>query len=73
MSKFKQEFPKLSSNEHLLATLIFAGLSSHSICLITNTPKIETYRNRKSRLKRIIENSDTIYKHEFLDAISNPL
>ena len=58
MSKFREQFPKLSARQYQCTLLIFAGFSASSICALLNYPSDGAYRTERSRLRRMIEQSD---------------
>ncbi len=66
ISQFRSDFPELSEKDMQLAILIFSNMSSHTIALILGIQRIETVRMRKSRLKKIVEQTTSTYRDRYL-------
>lgn len=66
MTSFRKDFPHLAEKDVQLAIQIFSKMSSHTICIILGLPNLETFRNRKSRLKRTIEKTDSALRDTYL-------
>lgn len=66
MHHFRNDFPKISEQELKLAILIFSNIGSHTISLILNLPNLEALRNRKTRLKKNIERTESPYREIYL-------
>lgn len=67
IDRFLHDFPTVTEQELKLIILIFSNVGSHTICLILRIPNLETLRNRKARLKRNIEKSDSQFRDIYLN------
>ncbi len=65
MTRFREDFPKLSNVQYRLALYLFCGLSLQSISVFTGTELRNIYVY-KSRLKGVITKSDCVRKEEYL-------
>lgn len=65
MTRFREDFPKLSNAQYRLALYLFCGLSLQSISVFTGTELRNIYVY-KSRLKGVITKSDCVRKEEYL-------
>ena len=72
ITRLKEQFPQFKEKDILFLTLIFAGFSPRSVCLFTDI-KIGNYYNKKTRIRRKIESSNTPDKDFFLASIDNAL
>ncbi len=72
IARLKYQFPQFKEKDILFLTLIFAGFSPRSVCLFTDI-KIGNYYNKKARIKRKIEASNSPDKTLFISAIDNTL
>ena len=71
MVNFRTDFPSISDKELQFAVLIFSRMSSHTICIILDIPNLETFRTRKSRLKKMIEQIESHFKDLYLQKFNN--
>ena len=69
IDKLETQLPKLKENDLKFITLILAGFSPRSICLLTDI-KIGNYYNKWTRLKARISDSDAPDKELFLSIFS---
>lgn len=67
MSQFRSDFPEISESEIQLAILIFSNMSSHTIALMLGIQRIETVRMRKSRLKKVVEQTVSPNRDRYLE------
>ena len=71
MHDFRNDFKSLPEKDLQFATLIFSKMSSHTICIVLDIPNLETFRTRKSRLKKVIEQSHAQKRDIYLQKFSN--
>lgn len=65
VEKLRAQFPSLKEEDITFLTLIFAGLSQRTVCLLTRN-KIRNFYNKRLRLKNRIAESDAPDKEELL-------
>lgn len=65
MTRFREDFPKLSAAQYRLALYLFCGFSLQSISIFTDT-ELKNIYVYKSRLKGVINKSETPRKEEYL-------
>lgn len=65
VEKLRAQFPSLKEEDITFLTLIFAGLSQRTVCLLTGN-KIRNFYNKRLRLKKRIGESDAPDKEELL-------
>ena len=65
MARFHEDFPKLSASQRRLALYLFCGFSLPSISIFTGTD-IRNIYVYKSRLKGVINKSESPFKEEYL-------
>ena len=70
MHDFRNDFKSLPEKDLQFATLIFSKMSSHTICIVLDIPNLETFRTRKSRLKKVIEQSHAQKRDIYLQKFS---
>ena len=61
LTKLKQDFPNLTSNEYKLACFMCVGFSTQTLCLFFNCNEDSIY-NRKARLREKIKNKESEHK-----------
>ena len=61
LTKLKQDFPNLTSNEYKLACFMCVGFSTQALCLFFNCNEDSIY-NRKARLREKIKNKESEHK-----------
>ena len=61
LTKLKQDFPNLTSNEYKLACYMCVGFSTQALCLFFNCNEDSIY-NRKARLREKIKNKESEHK-----------
>ncbi len=64
--RLKTDFPGLKEIDMSIIILLFSGLSSHSICIALQFTNLAYLRTRKARIKKIISESNSQFKNEYL-------
>ena len=67
-TSFIKDYPNLNADSKRLFMFLTLGLSNRSLCVILDLERSNLY-NRKSRLKKLIAESDAVRKEEYLKNI----
>ncbi len=70
MTHFREAFPKRKQRYYQLVSYIFAGFSTTTICIIIPSYNKHNVHVEKSRLKQMIQDTDSPYKEQFLQMLS---
>ncbi len=69
MTHFRESFPKRKQRYYQLVSFLFAGFSTTTICTIIPSYNKHNIHVEKSRLKQMIQESDSPYRDQFLRLI----
>ena len=70
MTHFREAFPKRKPRFYQLVGFLFAGFATSTICIIIPEYKKENIHVERFRLKKMIRESDSPYKEQFLNLLS---
>ena len=70
MTHFREDFPLLSKTEYKFASYLFAGFSMKMICMLLNIQSIEAGYMRKSRFRKMIDESQSAHKDFYLNVMA---
>ena len=70
MTHFREAFPKRKQRYYQLVSYIFAGFSTTTICIMIPSYNKHNVHVEKSRLKQMIQDTDSPYKEQFLRMLS---
>lgn len=70
MTRFREAFPGRKSRFYQLASYLFAGFDTTTICTVIPNINKDNVHVEKHRLKRRIQESDSKYKEQFLRMLS---
>ena len=66
MTHFREAFPKKKQRYYQLVSYIFAGFSTTTICIMIPSYNKHNVHVEKSRLRQMIQDTDSPYKEQFL-------
>lgn len=70
MTHFREAFPKRKQRYYQLVSYIFAGFSTTTICIMIPSYNKHNVHVEKSRLKQMIQDTNSPYKEQFLRMLS---
>lgn len=70
MTHFREAFPKRKQRYYQLVSYIFAGFSTTTICIMIPSYNKHNVHVEKSRLKQMIQDTNSLYKEQFLRMLS---
>ena len=66
MAEFRCDYPNLSDLDYRCVSYFFAGFSTSTICLLLKYPSTSAIYSRRSRIKKIIEESNSPNREVYL-------
>lgn len=69
MKKFREDFPSRKESEYRFACYLFVGFDATTLLTILNMPSQGAVYAKKNRLKKMIQQSDSINKELFLSML----
>lgn len=69
MTHFRSDFPKYSEDDYRFVSCVFVGFDATTLSIIFNMSSISAVYMRKSRLKKMVSESGSVYRQNYLDMI----
>jgi hypothetical protein len=70
MKHFREDFPDYSEEDYRFVSYLIVGFDATTISIILNMPSVASVYTRKSRIKRVVQESESKNKGVFLEMLS---
>lgn len=70
MKHFREDYPDYSEDDYRFVSYLFVGFDATAISIILNMPSVASVYTRKSRIKRVVQESESKNKGVFLEMLS---
>lgn len=70
MTHFREDYPELTENDYRFVSYLFVGFDATTLCIVLKMASVAAVYMKKSRIKKMIQDSQSAYKDRYLEMIS---